>query len=93
MLLEEAVDGGLEVYDEAEDAVLQALPGEFGEDALDRVQPGTGGGREVEGPMRMAFAPLPDLDVLVGGVVVEDDMDGLARRMSRSISLRKRMNS
>jgi hypothetical protein len=37
---EEAVDGGLEVDDGAEDAAFQAAPGQPGEEALDRVEPG-----------------------------------------------------
>ena len=41
---EEAVDGGLEVGDAFEDAALQPLPGQLGEEALDGVEPG----REVE---------------------------------------------
>ena len=36
---EEAVDGGLEVDDGAEDA-FQAAPGQPGEEALDRIEPG-----------------------------------------------------
>ena len=37
---EEAVDGGLEVDDGAEDAAFQAAPGQPGEEALDRIEPG-----------------------------------------------------
>ena len=33
------VDGGLEVDDRAEGSVLEAVPGELGEEALDGVQP------------------------------------------------------
>ena len=36
---DEAVDGGLEVDDRAEGSVLEAAPGELGEEALDGVQP------------------------------------------------------
>jgi len=38
--LDEAVDGGLQIDDRAEHAALQAPPGELGEEALHRVQPG-----------------------------------------------------
>ena len=38
------------------------------------------GRREVEGEARMAVEPGAHLGVLVGGVVVEDDVDGLAGR-------------
>ena len=65
---------------ESEDAALQAPLGELGEEALDGVEPGAGGRREVEGPARMAGEPSPDLRVLVGGVVVEDGVDQLAGR-------------
>ena len=37
---EETVDGGLEVDDGAEDAAFQAAPGQPGEEALDRIEPG-----------------------------------------------------
>jgi len=36
---DEAVDCGLEIIDGSEDAVLQPAAGEFGEEALDSVQP------------------------------------------------------
>lgn len=39
VLGDEAVDGALEVCDGMEDAVLQAAPGELGEEALDGVHP------------------------------------------------------
>ena len=39
VLGDEAVDGGLEVDDRAEGSVLEAAPGELGEEALDGVQP------------------------------------------------------
>jgi hypothetical protein len=39
-LVDEAVDGGLEVGDGAEHAALEATPGELGKKALDGVQPG-----------------------------------------------------
>ena len=39
VLGDEAVDGGLQVDDGAEHAVLQAAAGELGEEALDGVQP------------------------------------------------------
>jgi hypothetical protein len=36
---DEAVDCGLEIIDGSEDAMLQPAAGEFGEEALDSVQP------------------------------------------------------
>jgi hypothetical protein len=38
----EAVDGGLKIDDGMEDATLEPLPGEFGEGAVDGIEPGTG---------------------------------------------------
>src|SRR5260370_8000655 len=75
---DEAVDGGLEVDDRAKDAALEAAPGEFGEEALDGIEPGAGGRGEVEDEARMACQPGLDLRMLVGGVVVDDDVDDLA---------------
>ena len=66
-----------------EDASLEASCGELGEEALDGVQPRGGGWGEVEGEARVAIEPGADLGVLVGGVVVEDDVDGLVRPEAR----------
>src|SRR5260221_973376 len=74
---DEAVDGGLEVDDRAKDAALEAAPGEFGEEALDGIEPRAGGRGEVEDEARMARQPGLDLRMLMGGVVVDDDVDDL----------------
>ena len=58
------------------DAALEVSSGELGEVTLDGVEPGTGRQREVEDKALMAFEPGPNLGVLMGGVIVEDDMDG-----------------
>ena len=80
VVLDEAVDRGLEVDDRAEHATLEPAAGEPGEEGLDRVQPGAGGRGEVEDEARMTAEPAQHLGVLVGGVVVEDDVDQLAGR-------------
>jgi len=80
ILCEVAVDGGLEVDDAAEYAALELTLGEDHEKALDGVVPGGGCRGEVEGEARVARQSLEDLRMLVGGVVVEDDMDDLADR-------------
>jgi hypothetical protein len=77
---DEAVDGGLQIDDALEDAALEAALGEDGEESLDGVEPAGGGGREVERPARMPAQPFDHLGVLVGGVVVEDGVDGLSSR-------------
>ena len=79
-LVDEAVDGGLEVGDGAEHATLETAPGKLGEKTLDGVQPGAGGGCEMEGPARMAVQPGTDLGMFVGSVVVQNGVDGLAGR-------------
>ncbi len=96
-LVDEAVDGGLKLDDRAEDAPFEAFLGELGEEAFDSVEPGAGGRREVEDEARMTPEPGHHLGVLVSGVVVEDEVDQLARRHvfldGFSMALRKRMNS
>ena len=52
-LPEEAVDGSLQIDDGPEDATPESLAGEFGEEAFNGVEPGTGFRGEVEGPARV----------------------------------------
>src|SRR5262249_46825898 len=80
MLGEEAVDGGLEVDERMKDAALEATLRKFGEEALDGVEARARGRGEVEGEGLMAVEPGAHLGMLVGGVVVEDDVDGLTGR-------------
>src|SRR5438309_11580074 len=75
-----SIDGGLQVSDRAEDAAADALPGHLGKEVLHRVEPGGRGRGEVEGPARMARQPGQHFWVLMGGIVVENDMDRLASR-------------
>src|SRR5262249_52595834 len=79
-LRDEAVDGGLELDEGAEDTALEAAPRELGEEAFDGVEPGAGSWGEVEDEAGMAAEPGLDLRMVVGGVVVDDDVDDLARR-------------
>jgi hypothetical protein len=81
---DEAVDGGLEVDEGAKDAALEASFGELGEVSLDGVEPGAGGWGEVEGEALVAVEPGLDPWMLMGGIIVEDDMDGLVDGGSRS---------
>ncbi len=46
-------------------------------EALDSVEPGSGCRGEVEDKPPMFFEPLHDVGMLMGGIVVDDDMDGL----------------
>lgn len=73
-----AADGVLEVGDGFEDAASDAPAGDNGEEVFDGVEPGGGGGGEMEHPARMVGEPLSDLGVLVRSVIVGDGMDDLA---------------
>lgn len=80
MLVEIAIDCGLQIDDRAEDASLETTPCERREECFGGVQPRTGCRREVEDPIWMSSEPLADLFVLMGGVVIENDVDHLAGR-------------
>jgi hypothetical protein len=56
-------------------AAPDPLLGQFREPALDQVQPGRVGGREVEVEARMPDQPAADGRSLVRGVVVQDEVD------------------
>ena len=74
---DEAIDGGLEINEGVEDTTVKPPPGEFGEETFDGIEPRTGCRGEVENKPLVAIEPGPDLWMLMGGVVVENDMDGL----------------
>ena len=59
VLLEEAVDGALEVVDGSEDAALETALGQNREKAFDGVEPRGRGRREVKAPARVARQPRP----------------------------------
>jgi hypothetical protein len=79
LFYEVAVDGGLEVDDRMKSAALEATLRQCCEEALDRVESRARGRREVEGETQIAVEPGTHFG-LVGGVVVEDDVDGRAGR-------------
>src|SRR6202158_5120871 len=76
-LVEEAVDGIFEFPQRSEHAALETLVGELGKETLDSVEPGSGCRGEVEDKPPMFFEPLHDVGMLVGGIVVDDDVDRL----------------
>ena len=78
----------VELGDRSEHAALEAPVGEFGEEALDGIEPGGGSWREVEGSF---CEPFLDFWMLVGGVVVDDRVDGLSLGDLR-VDLTGRMN-
>ena len=60
---------------EIERAAADGALGDEREPAFDLVEPGGVGGREVNVEARTACEPSSDLGMLVGGVVVDDQMD------------------
>jgi hypothetical protein len=79
-LSEKAVDGGLQIDDRSEDAAFEVASGQLGEEALDGIEPGGRGRDEMEDEARMPTEPGANLAMLVGSVIVEDDVDNLAGR-------------
>ena len=81
--LDELLDRRHEILEGIVDAAPETAAGQLPEEALDRVHPGAGGRREVEGPAGMVLQPLRDGRVLVGGVVVQDgaDLPACGRRL------------
>jgi hypothetical protein len=86
---DEAVDGGLEIDDGVEDTALQSTPAEFAEKPLDGVEPGARGWCEVEDETRVAIEPGTNARMLVGGLVIENDVDDLAGRRLRLDGVQK----
>ena len=80
VFFEIAFDDGLQLDDQAENSVPDALPGELGEEVFDGVEPGTRGPREVKCPARMAGEPSQNLRMLVGRVVVGNGVDQFSSR-------------
>ena len=72
---DEAVDFFDEVGGGIERAATDGALSDEGEEAFDLVEPGGVGRREVNVPARTACEPSSDLGMLVGGVVVDDEMD------------------
>ena len=69
------VDRVLEVVDAGVAAATDALCGDLGEEALHKVQPGRAGGHEVQLEAGMIFQAGLNLRRLVGGVVIENQVD------------------
>ena len=82
----------LQVDDGLEDAALETLACELGEEAFNGIKPGRRGRGEVEGPARVTGQPSAHPRMFVGGIVVDDGMDHFHRNCA-SMVLRKRTNS
>jgi hypothetical protein len=72
---DEAVDFFDEVGGGIEGATTDRALGDERKEAFDLVEPRGVGGDEVNMPTRTAREPRSDLGMLVGGVVVDDEMD------------------
>ena len=69
------VDGLLQLGDAFEDAAPDAFSGDLGEEALDHVEPGGRCRGEMDVEARVFFQPPFDRRRLVGGVVVDDQVN------------------
>lgn len=74
VVMDEGVDALDELFNGGEGAAPDRLLGNVAEPALDLIEPGRGGGREVDVVARTLGEPSANLRVLVGGVVVDDQM-------------------
>jgi len=72
---DEVVDFLDEVGSGNERAAADGALGDESEEAFDLVEPRGVAGREVNVPARTACEPGSDLGMLVGGVVVDDEVD------------------
>ena len=75
MLREVEVYGVDQLGDRAEAAREDGLLAQIAKEALDHIDPGSAGGREVEMKARMTLQPATDLLVLVRRIVIHDQMN------------------
>ena len=68
-------DGAFELRDTLEGAAADTFSGDLGEEPLDHVEPGSRGRREVQMEAGMGFEPALYGRRLMGGVVVNDEME------------------
>ena len=73
-LVDPLTDIGLQLGDIAVGGPAQLAAGQLGEPALNKIQPGRAGGREVQLEAGMLQQPVLDRRGLVGGVVVQDQV-------------------
>jgi hypothetical protein len=90
VLIEEPVDGGLQIDNRTKDTAFQSALCELGE-PFNGIEPGRRSGREVESPAGMAGKPFAHIGMFVGCIIGDDGVDRLSRWTS--MALRKRMNS
>ena len=75
MSADEVVDFFDQIGDGIEGAAPDSALGDQGEEAFDLIEPRGIGRREVHVPAGSAREPSSDFGMLVGGVVVNDEMD------------------
>ena len=75
MLLEVGFDCGLEFGDAAEHAAADGVFGDQAEEPFDEIDPRGRGRGEVKVEAGMALEPRLDLGMLVGGVIVDNEME------------------
>ena len=80
MIVQVFLDGGDQLRHVFEDAASNAFVCDFAEPALHHVDPGTGRWDEVQMESRISFQPGFDTRMLVGRVVVGDDVQIQSRR-------------
>ena len=68
------VDGHLEIGHAGEYAAADALVGDIAQEPLDHIEPGRTGGREMDMKARVLVQPSQNLWVLVGHVVINDQV-------------------
>ena len=68
------LDSEDEIGNATEHATAQTFGSDIAKETLHHVQPRCGGRREMHGKPRMFHEPLLDLWVLVGGIVIADQM-------------------
>ena len=79
-LCEETGDGGFEFGDGSEYTPLETSSRKLGKEAFDGIEPGCGGGGEVERPTRMSGEPFTNRWMLMSCIVIDDRMDFLSFR-------------
>ena len=77
-LVDVAKDSCLQFGDGPEHPTPEALPCEFGKEALHGIEPGRRCRSEVEGPTRMPSEPFAHFRMLVGRIIVDNSVDRLS---------------
>ena len=75
VVFEVVVNGSFEFGDRGEDAAADALLSDQAKEALDLIEPGARGGSEVQVKAGVLGQPCLNIGMLVGGVVVEDEVE------------------